>query len=143
MKKVFSVLIALLVLSFVTATICVAVTPKRADLPTENWSFGCEGVYSFRAQADAETIGTAHRFSMGKSYAVTLTNHTDHAQTVNICRASDRKVLDSFSIPAGAEEFVYTFYAENMWYPEFRADSFFPQKCDLSITIEEADGRFL
>ncbi|MBQ4592113.1 MAG: hypothetical protein IJB20_08760 [Clostridia bacterium] len=139
MKKIISVLFISLAICLVLISVCSAGEPRGTSYPTATWNIATAGTYPFSGSTDNQTLYTNYRFSGCDSYTITITNDADHAQKVKVRRASDGKEFESFSVPAGESNYVYTFDAGYIWYLEFYVNPIIPKGCDISGTISSAD----
>ncbi|MBQ8401706.1 MAG: hypothetical protein IJX14_07250 [Clostridia bacterium] len=91
--------------------------PQHQSRPTDVWNFQNKGDYEIERDAYDQTMYSAYNFTGATAYIISLTNHSDHTQTIKFCRTSDDKVLDTIKIPANESE-LYTFECSNVWYLE-------------------------
>lgn len=139
MKKIFSFLIALILMCLALTAVCTADTPRSTSYPTATWNIATAGTYSFSGRTENETLYTNYRFTGCDSYTITMTNNNDEDQKVILRRASDGKKIDTFTVSAGETDYVYSFDTSYVWYIEFYVNSIIPKGCNFSGTVASAD----
>lgn len=101
-----------------TAAMPPVAEPQDQTPPTEVYNFLNDSEdYTISKHSYTHTMYTAYSFCGAPGYVLSLTNHTDHDQTIKLRRTSDDKLLESFKIDANSS-ISYFFSCGNMWYME-------------------------